>query len=179
MKYATLIFNAHLVGTNGAGYELFAAVAGAEGSGIPLAFLYVQTTAEAAPGSKQAILDSFLSELKKLGVNPEFTLSDKDWSEINAMRAVWPQAKHQLCFWHALRALKQRLAKVKETPKHYDVAYARQEFLYIKASFVPAAQQDTHTVWYSKLNIHICLTSRKHLRYHRLLMNHFAMFIFL
>ena len=45
-------------------------------------------------GSKQAVLESFLGALKKRGIHPEFVLTDKDWSEINAMAAVWPHAKH-------------------------------------------------------------------------------------
>jgi hypothetical protein len=32
------------------------------------------------------------------------TLTDKDWAEINACLAEYPDAKHQLCFWHVLRA---------------------------------------------------------------------------
>ncbi|KAI0338852.1 hypothetical protein BDW22DRAFT_1337423, partial [Trametopsis cervina] len=129
-------------GTNGANFELFSAVGGAAGSGIPLAFCYIQTSNEAAPGAKEAVLTSFLYKLKKLGVNPEYTLTDKDWSEINAMHKVWPLAKHQLCFWHALRALKQRLSKNKEVPSLYNVEAARREFTYIKTSFVPVMQQN-------------------------------------
>ena len=96
--------------TNGGNFELFSAVADVKGSGIPLAFLLIRTSKEARSGAKQAVLEQFLGQLKARGVQPEFTLTDKDWSEINAMRATWPEAKHQLCFWHALRALKQRLA---------------------------------------------------------------------
>ncbi len=121
---------------------MFAAVADAKGSGIPLAFLLIRTTKEAVPGSKQTILERFLRKLRALGVHPEFTLSDKDWSEINAMRAVWPNAKHQLCFWHALRAIKQRLAKNKEHPAAYDAEAAHEKFEFIDLNFVPAAQQD-------------------------------------
>ena len=92
-------------------------------------------------------MSSFLGELKKLGVNPEFTLTDKDWSEINAMQATWPYAKHQLCFWHGLRALKQRLAKNKEHPSYYDVNEALNEFSFIKTTFVPLEEQiDGHFV---------------------------------
>lgn len=127
--------------TNGGNFELFSAVADAEGSGIPLAFLLMRTSKEAASGAKEAVLKQFLRALKSRGVNPEFTLSDKDWSEINAMRATWPNAKHQLCFWHALRALKQRLSKTKDTPAVYDAVSAKREFDFIDTSFVPAAQQ--------------------------------------
>lgn len=101
----------------------------------------IQSSKEADTGAKEQLLTSFLEKLKERGINPEYTLSDKDWSEINAMHAVWPVAKHQLCFWHVLRALKQRLAKNKERPGHYDVDAAHTEFHFISPSFVPLAQQ--------------------------------------
>ena len=77
-----------------------------------MAFCYIQTNKNDPDraGSKQKVLESFLYKLKARGIHPEYVLTDKDWSEINAMGAVWPWAKHQLCFWHALRALQQRLA---------------------------------------------------------------------
>ncbi|PCH44631.1 hypothetical protein WOLCODRAFT_50308, partial [Wolfiporia cocos MD-104 SS10] len=127
--------------TNGANFEVFATVAEAQGSGIPLAFLLILTSPEAASGAKQDVLENFLGEVKKLGMDPEYTLTDKDWSEINAMHATWPNAKHQLCFWHALRALKQRLAKTKEHPAHYDVESACCEFSFIKNNFLPEMQR--------------------------------------
>ena len=111
MSPNVFLYYGHVLGnTNAANFELFAAVAAAEGSGIPLAFMWIHTSKEALSGAKEAVLTSILLELKDRGVLPEFTLSDKDWSEINAMRAVWPHAKHQLCFWHALQALKQHLS---------------------------------------------------------------------
>ena len=117
-------------------------MAGARGSGIPLAYCLIQTSSEAPRGAKQAVLTSFCGLLKSLGIDPDFTLSDKDWSEINALRAVWPHAKHQLCLWHALRAVKQRLAKNKDTPGPYDPETAREEFSFIDPAFVPLSQQD-------------------------------------
>lgn len=98
-------------------------------------------TPNADEGAKQAVLESFLKQLKRHGVNPKFTLTDKDWSEINAMRAVWPRAKHQLCFWHALRALKKRLAKPKGGPTYYNAETAHAEFSFIDLRFVPISQQ--------------------------------------
>ena len=129
--------------TNNGNFELFSAVADANGSGIPLAFLLMATTPDAASGAKQEVLERFLRALKNLGVQPEFTLSDKDWSEINAMNAVWPSAKHQLCFWHALRAVKQRLSKTKETPAPYNPDTARKEFSFIDRDFVPLSQRNS------------------------------------
>ena len=106
-----------------------------------MAFLLIRTSKEARSGAKQAVLERFLGQLRSRGVQPEFTLTDKDWSEINAMRATWPEAKHQLCFWHALRALKQRLAKKKETPAIYDAETARKEFSFIDTAFIPLGQR--------------------------------------
>lgn len=128
--------------TNGGNFELFAAVASdANGSGIPLAFMFISTTKDAAPGAKRAVLERFLGNLKDLGVHPEFTLTDKDWSEIGAMRVTWDTAKHQLCFWHGLRAVKQRLVKNKDTPASYDAEEAHRQFSFIDVAFVPASQQ--------------------------------------
>lgn len=129
------------VRTNRSNCELFAAVAGACGSGVPVAFCLVHTTKEARKGAKQEILTQFLSRLKELQFLPEFTLTDKDWSEINAMRKVWPDSKHHLCFWHALKAVKGRLSKNKSTPTYYNVEKAYTEFSFIQDTFVPAAQQ--------------------------------------
>ncbi|RDX44376.1 hypothetical protein OH76DRAFT_1487106 [Lentinus brumalis] len=109
--------------TNNGNFELFSAVAEANGSGIPLAFLLIATTPEAPSGAKQEVLEGFLRALKDLGVEPEFTLSDKDWSEINAMNT-------------------QRLAKTKETPAPYDAEAARKEFSFIDPNFVPLGQRD-------------------------------------
>ncbi|KAJ3473466.1 hypothetical protein NLI96_g12987 [Meripilus lineatus] len=126
--------------TNGAGFELFAAVASAEGSGIPLAYCLIKTSKEAQPGAKQIILTRFLTQLKAHGINPEVTLSDKDWSEINAMQDVWPKAKHQLCFWHTLQALKRRLANSRTLPAIYNPEEAHSKFSFIRTSFVPIYQ---------------------------------------
>lgn len=121
---------------------------------MPLAYLMIQTSKEASSGAKEQIQTCFLNELKKRGVEPEYTLTDKDWSEINAMRAVWPNAKHQLCLWHSLRALKKRLAKNKDPPAFYDVDSARQEFPYMKSTFVPRAQQTNPELPVRKLYIY-------------------------
>jgi hypothetical protein len=70
-----------------------------------------------------------------------FTLTDKDMSEINAFLAKFPNAKHQLCFWHCLRAIKTRLSILRRRPKFYDVLEAKKEFAFVDVSFVPLAQQ--------------------------------------
>ncbi|KIJ37291.1 hypothetical protein M422DRAFT_50584 [Sphaerobolus stellatus SS14] len=55
--------------------------------------------------------------------------------------AVIANAKHQLCFWHALRAVKQSLAKNKSMPVHYNRESAHAVFNFIDPLFIPQAQQ--------------------------------------
>ena len=86
--------------------ELFGGMADMLGQGLPLSYLFVFTDMNAPPHTKEKVLSHWMSALKDQGINPEFTLSNKDQSEINALHSVWPSAKHQLCLWNILRALK-------------------------------------------------------------------------
>src|SRR5260221_6448023 len=62
-------------------------------------------------GGKQKVLINFLQHFHdEWGIQPLVTLSDKDFLEINAYSNVFPSVKHQLCFWHCLRAVKKHLA---------------------------------------------------------------------
>lgn len=119
--------------------ELFAAVADMLGEGLPLSYLFVTTEANAAPQTKQNVLIAWMEAIRSLGISPQFTLSDKDQSEINALREVWPSAKHQLCLWHVLRALKRRLCH-NESPGLYDALGAHATFSVIDPAFVPLGQ---------------------------------------
>ncbi|KAF8577145.1 hypothetical protein K439DRAFT_1649156 [Ramaria rubella] len=121
-------------------FELFRAVAEVQGIGIPISYLLISTTKSTPKGSKEKIIAKWLQSLKDKGIHPEFVLTDKDQSEINAVKLVWPHAKDQLCFWHALHAVKQRLAKNKSMPVHYNSTQARESSNFIQASFVPKGQ---------------------------------------
>lgn len=120
--------------------ELFGGVADMLGEGLPLSYLFVVTSPEAPPHTKETVLINWMSALKACGITPEFTLSDKDQSEINALHHVWPTAKHQLCFWHILRAVKRRLANNKETPAFYGSVEASRQFEFIEPAFLPLGQ---------------------------------------
>lgn len=131
-------------GTNRAGYEIFAVLGEAYGSGLPLGYLLVKATGDPAEGSKRQVIEAFLEHFRdrwKLVV--KVTLSDKDWSEIGACQRIFPEAKHQLCFWHCLRAVKKRLAILRRQPGPYNVAEAAAEFSFIDPAFLPLAQQPT------------------------------------
>jgi len=122
--------------------ELFAVVADMLGEGLPLSYLFITTEENAAPLTKQNTLIVWMNSIRSLGIDPRFTLSDKDQSEINALKEVWPDAKHQLCLWHILRALKRRLSQ-NENPISYHALEAHHAFPDIDPAFVPLRQMST------------------------------------
>ena len=109
------------------------------GEGLPLSYLFITTEANAAPYTKQNALIEWMKSLRALGIAPRSTFSDKDQSEINALGEVWPEAKHQLCFWHVLRAIKRRLSQ-NEPPGLYNALEANAKFKEIVLGFVPLRQ---------------------------------------
>ena len=119
--------------------ELFACVADMQGKGLPLSFLFITTEEKATPLTKQRTLIAWMTTLRSRKIEPRFTLSDKDQSEINALREVWPSAKHQLCLWHVLRAHKRRLSQ-NETPGPYNALEAHAAFPDIDPEFIPLGQ---------------------------------------
>ncbi|THU77980.1 hypothetical protein K435DRAFT_692671 [Dendrothele bispora CBS 962.96] len=128
--------------TNASHYELYALLGEVYGSGCPLGYLLLQSPKSGEEGAKESYIRAFLEHFKKhYELNPSFTLTDKDLSEINAFLEVFPDAKHQLCFWHCLRAVKQRLSILRRPPKFYNVTQARNEFGdAINKDFVPIGQ---------------------------------------
>ncbi|KAF5343906.1 hypothetical protein D9758_012133 [Tetrapyrgos nigripes] len=128
--------------TNGSRFELYALLGEVYGSGCPLGFLLLQSPQSGEAGVKEKYIYSFLEHFKlRYDLCPAFTLSDKDLSEINAFLKSFPDAKHQLCLWHCLRAVKQRLSILHRPPKVYNVTEARNEFGdAINRDFVPVGQ---------------------------------------
>ena len=129
-------------GTNKQGMELFSGVADIRGEGLPFSFLFIDKCAPATTHAKQRILERWFTVLKNRGIDPEFTLSDKDKSEINALRTVWPNAKHQLCIWHVLRAIRRRLASRELDTTPYNAVAAHNLFNFIDVDFLPTNSHD-------------------------------------
>ncbi|XP_006462497.1 hypothetical protein AGABI2DRAFT_119353 [Agaricus bisporus var. bisporus H97] len=128
--------------TNKSNYEVYAILGEVYGSGCPLGYLLVTSTGGGLPGAKENYLSKVLLHLKNhWQLVPAFTHTDKDLSEINACRKIFPDAKHQLCFWHCLRAIRTRLSILRRRPKPYNVVEAVKEFDWIDPLFVPASQQ--------------------------------------
>ena len=65
--------------------ELFGGMADMLGEGLPLSFLFVVMNADVPSHTKEVVLVGWMEALKSCGINPEFTLSDKDQTEINVL----------------------------------------------------------------------------------------------
>ena len=100
-------------GTNNAGMDLFAVLAEVDGTGVPLAYMFVGSSGvkddNVTTTATKDILIQFLETLKKKGCDPTFFGCDKDKGEIGAIQSVWPGSSVQLCLWHAKRAISARL----------------------------------------------------------------------
>lgn len=128
--------------TNSRGFELYAILGEIYGSGLPLGFLLVKNNNGAAGGT-QRCLEAFIGHFTEAwNLVPITTHTDKNASEINSFRTTIPESKHQLCFWHALRAVRSRLKILRRQPRYYNVEDARREFLWISKDFLPTTQQD-------------------------------------
>ena len=75
------------------------------------------------------------------GVVPRFVHTDKDMAEIGASRRVWPEAKHQLCWWHQREALRRRLKGNLPTTS-YNAQRATNEHGFIDIAFKPYGRAD-------------------------------------
>lgn len=127
--------------TNGSRYEVYALLGEVYGSGLPLGYVLIRLD-KAASGAKERCISALLKHLRKTWqIRALTTLTDKDWSEINAFLAAYPEAKHQLCFWHCLRAVKKRLSILRRAPAPYNVVQAMKEFNFIQRDFVPIGQR--------------------------------------
>ena len=72
----------------------------------------------------------------KFSVVPQFVHTDKDMAEIGTSHRVWPNVKHQLCWWHQHEALRRRL-KGNLPTSPYNAQQAADEYAFIKVTFKP------------------------------------------
>ena len=109
-----------------------------DGAGFAAAYLFLDN-AKKDEGVRTEILTAFLSNLKKLGLQfIKYFLTDKDWSQINAAKAVWHNCKIQLCFWHAKKSIKKKIADNSQ-PKHntYNYTEAHSTLSFIDIQWFP------------------------------------------
>jgi hypothetical protein len=111
--------------TNALGYELYGVVGEADGQALPLAFAFTcSTDGTAAPGAKDRMLQDVLRCIDRYCPNIASVNLDKDPTELRAVSEVFPHARRQLCYWHAIKYLETRLAEDKP-PAKYDPRIAQ------------------------------------------------------
>ena len=131
------------VNTNQGELELYAVIGEQDNRGFPLAYCLVSTASSVADSKHQIALTAFLSNLRNAyDLQPHFIHTNKDIAEIHAAQTVWPESKHQLCWWHLREALRRRLAKAKLSTTPYDAARAHAEFSFINIEFIPSSRPD-------------------------------------
>ena len=70
-----------------------------------------------------------------------FVHTNKDMAEIGASNRVWPEAKHQLCWWHQREAIKKQLKGHLPTSA-YNPQRANHEHPFIDTGFKPISHMD-------------------------------------
>ena len=83
------------------------------GTGFPLAYLFLENNGKCGDGIRTTVIQNFLNKLRDMGLQPEFLLTNKDFSQINAARFTWKEIKIQLCKWHIKKAVITRLTSNK------------------------------------------------------------------
>lgn len=112
----------------------------ANGQALPLAFMFVRSTGEKEDGAKIDLLENFLRQLKDRGIlasdSPDrFAHSDKERAEVVSFDRVF-LTKRQLCYWHGIKYIRERLAESK-APAFYDARLANREFPFIDPTWAP------------------------------------------
>lgn len=127
--------------TNKLGYELYGFVAEANGIALPLIFLYIRTDEGSSENCKGRMIACCLRYIKPFRPNLKFTLSDKDPQEIGAVQDVFPEVKHQLCYWHVLRYVTERMND-NTRPRAYNARQANSVFSFIDVNWIPQDQDE-------------------------------------
>jgi hypothetical protein len=105
--------------------------------------MLLSTASSIADDKRKIALTQFLRKIRdEYNVQPRFNHVDKDFAEIAALQAVWPDAKRQICWWHLKRAINQRMSKAKLSTTPYNPADAKAQFAFIDSDFISTTAAD-------------------------------------
>ena len=70
-------------------------------TGVPAAWMLTSS-------SMEVTIQCFLNFIKlwSLEITPVIVMSDHDQGQLNAIKAVYPESRILLCWWHVLRAMR-------------------------------------------------------------------------
>ena len=128
--------------TNSRHLELYTILGEYDNAGFPLSYCLLTTATSVEQGKRTRALQAWATVLhEKYGILPRFVHTDKDLAEISASRRVWPEAKHQLCWWHQREAIRRWLkGNLPTTP--YNPQRANREHAFINIDFKPTGHTD-------------------------------------
>jgi hypothetical protein len=132
--------------TNRASCELFGVIANINGAGFPVAYMYFKHIGDSTTSERNCkipALTAFFSAIRRGGINPTFMFSDKDISEIQAIKNVWGSSCGRLCIWHLKKAVDRGLAQGRALEMVYDVDEAMSEFNFVLPDFTPVRAPDS------------------------------------
>ena len=137
----------HSDNTNDQKYELYALIVEVDGTGFPLAYLFLETNGESGANNKTNVITIFLKSLRdKILLNPVFFLTDKDFAQISAAQSTWPGIKIQLCKWHIQIAIETKLKDYRVMSRtNYDGHQANRKFSFIDKQFIPTVSANKKT----------------------------------
>ena len=115
-----------------------------DGMGFSLSYLFLENNGNCGNGIRTGVIIDFLLKLKTLGLEPEFFITDKDFTQISAARFVWKNIKIQLCLWHIKKAVEAKLGSNKKPQQiNYNGKAAHQLFSFIDPLFRPIIKEKT------------------------------------
>ena len=127
-------------------FELYAIIGQYQGTGFALGYLILDVIegSNNLDMGKTTILTEFFSKFKNLGLSPEYVFSDKDFSQINAAKNVWPSANIQLCLWHIKKAIVTKMKSNQRGKYKRFTAFELADLNFVDPNFVPTnANNDT------------------------------------
>ena len=74
--------------TNNLRFELYVVHVQVDGTGFPLAYLFLENNGNCGNGVQTGAIIDFFLQLKIRGLKPEFFLTDKDFAQISATRFI-------------------------------------------------------------------------------------------
>src|SRR6266540_2754875 len=130
INYLCYLYNNFILdNTNNLKFELYVVHAEIDGTGFPLAYLFMENHGNCSNGIRTGTIIYFLT--------------DKDFAQISATRFVWKNIKVQLCLWHIKKAVEARLSNNKKSQQiNYNGIAAQQLFPFINPLFRPILSND-------------------------------------
>ena len=128
--------------TNARHLKLYTVLGEYDNTGFPLSYCLLTTATSVENGKHTRALEAWATILRdEYGLCPRFVHTDKDMAEIGASRRVWPDTKHQLCWWHQREAIRKRI-KGNLPTSAYNSQCANREYAFININFQPTGRVD-------------------------------------